>query len=80
MVPTSRRDRVHSFFPARFLRHGISINGPKLLGLEKERGSLAVGLAADLVGMRGNPMEDPRALTNIDFVMKDGRVHRHDRR
>jgi imidazolonepropionase-like amidohydrolase len=71
---------VEAGIPAADILRIFTINGAKLLGIEKERGSLAVGMAADLIGMSRNPLEDPRALTAVDFVMKDGRVHRLDRR
>ena len=47
-----------------------------LLGVEKERGALRVGMAADLVATPVNPLRDVNGLKRIDFVMKDGRVWR----
>jgi imidazolonepropionase-like amidohydrolase len=47
-----------------------------LLGVEKERGAIRVGLAADLVATRLNPLRDITGLKKIDFVMKNGTVHR----
>ena len=49
-----------------------------LLGLEGERGRLAAGYYADIVAMPGNPLDDILALRGIHFVMKEGRVFRHD--
>jgi len=71
---------VEAGIPAAEILRIFTINGARLLGIEKERGFLAEGMAADLIAMRTNPLEDARALTTVDFVMKDGRVHRHDRR
>jgi imidazolonepropionase-like amidohydrolase len=34
---------------------------------------------ADIIATRGNPLEDARALKQVSFVMKNGRVHKHDR-
>jgi imidazolonepropionase-like amidohydrolase len=45
-----------------------------LLGVEKERGTIRVGMAADLVATPMNPLRDIDGLKNINFVMKDGRV------
>lgn len=43
-------------------------------GLEQEQGSLAPGMAADLVLLRANPVEDIRATQQIDAVVRDGRL------
>ncbi len=48
----------------------------ELLHINKERGSLAPGLAADIVAMPANPMEDIESLRKINFVMKDGKIIR----
>ena len=37
------------------------------------------GLAADLIAMPANPLDDLRALHDVSFVMKDGVVFLHDR-
>jgi imidazolonepropionase-like amidohydrolase len=50
----------------------------ELLGLEQELGSLAEGKIADIVGVAGDPTEDVAALQQVRFVMKEGRVFRHE--
>jgi imidazolonepropionase-like amidohydrolase len=45
-----------------------------LLGVEKERGAIRAGMAADLVATPMNPLRDIDGLKSINFVMKDGRV------
>ena len=47
-----------------------------LLGVEKERGAIRVGLAADLIATPVNPLRDITGLKKIDFVMKRGQIHR----
>ncbi len=42
-----------------------------------DRGDLKEGLLADIIAVRGNPLEDISALQRPVFVMKDGKVHRH---
>lgn len=64
--------------PADILR-AITSNAARLLDIEKERGPLKVGLAADLVAVPGNPLEDITTLQRVSFVMKDGVIIRHDR-
>jgi imidazolonepropionase-like amidohydrolase len=46
------------------------------LGMEKEIGTIAPGLAADLSAVAGNPLADIAALGRVRFVMKGGRVYR----
>jgi len=46
------------------------------LGLEKEIGAIAPGMAADLVAVVGNPLTDINALRRVTFVMKGGTVFR----
>ncbi len=48
----------------------------EFLGIAGERGALAPGLAADIIAVAGNPLEDIRALERVTFVMKDGTVYK----
>jgi imidazolonepropionase-like amidohydrolase len=50
-----------------------------LLGLSDKVGSLKAGMAADVVGVPGNPLQNIGATRSIVFVMKDGVVYRNDR-
>ncbi len=47
------------------------------LRLGEEIGSVAPGLAADLVAVEGDPSEEIAALGRVRFVMKGGRVYKH---
>jgi imidazolonepropionase-like amidohydrolase len=53
--------------------------GAEAIRMGSEIGSLAPGLAADLVAVRGDPLKDITAMRNVQFVMKGGRVYRNDR-
>jgi len=54
--------------------------GEHLVGLQDEVGRLAPGMAADVIALRDNPLEDISALRRVDFVMQAGFVHRADGR
>ena len=46
----------------------------RLLGLEQETGTIAPGLAADLIAVEGNPAERLEALDEVRLVMAGGRT------
>jgi len=54
----------------------MTTNAARLLGVDKQRGALRVGLAADIIATAENPLDDVAALKNVVFVMKDGKVVR----
>ncbi|MGH7529629.1 MAG: amidohydrolase family protein [Gemmatimonadales bacterium] len=49
-----------------------------LLGLEQDVGTIAPGRRADLVAVRGNPLQNISVLEQVGFVMKDGVVFKRD--
>jgi imidazolonepropionase-like amidohydrolase len=53
-------------------------SGATLLGLEREIGTIAVGKQADLVAVRGDPLQGIAQLEHVDFVMKGGTVFKRD--
>lgn len=58
----------------------ITINGYKAADVQNERGPIKVGNYADLIAVKGNPLEDIDALRNVQFVMKNGQVFKRDGR
>ncbi len=53
-----------------------TLNGAKLLGLDKTIGSLAVGKKADIVAVSGDPLTDIKKMESTSFVMKNGWVYK----
>jgi len=49
----------------------------KSLGLEKEIGTIAPGMQADIVAMEGNPLTDPTSVRRVVFVMKGGTIFKN---
>jgi imidazolonepropionase-like amidohydrolase len=49
-------------------------NAARVLGIEKQVGTLEAGKRADVVAVPRDPLADVTALENVVFVMKDGRV------
>ncbi len=60
--------------PAAVLK-AATINGATALGVEDKLGSIEVGKLADLVVVKGNPVDDIKTARNIQFVIKEGVVH-----
>jgi len=56
-----------------------TVNGAKLLGWDKNVGSLTPGKWADIVAVNGDPLKDIHAMEKVVFVMKNGVVYRQDR-
>jgi imidazolonepropionase-like amidohydrolase len=51
-----------------------TINAAKLLKIDNKLGTVTQGKLADLVAVKGNPLDDISLMEKIDFVMKDGKV------
>ena len=49
-----------------------TIETAKLLSIDMTHGSITVGKVADLVAVKGNPLNDMNLMQNISFVMKGG--------
>lgn len=53
---------------------GVTVNAAKLCGVSDKTGSITKGLAADLVAVEGNPLEDISALGRVAAVYQDGKA------
>ena len=56
-----------------------TMGGARLLGWDKNTGSLTVGKWADIAAVPGDPLKDIRQMEKTIFVMKDGVIYRNDR-
>jgi len=57
-----------------------TLNAAKLLGWEKNLGTLEAGKLADIVAVSGDPLRDIRRMEQTTFVMKDGYVYKGEGR
>jgi imidazolonepropionase-like amidohydrolase len=55
-----------------------TMSSAKLLGWDKNLGSLTVGKWADIVAVSGDPLRDIKSMEKVVFVMKNGVVYRKD--
>ena len=53
-----------------------TLSGADALGLKDKIGAITTGLAADIIAVKRDPLEDIRALEQVDFVMKGGQVYK----
>jgi imidazolonepropionase-like amidohydrolase len=64
--------------PAKDTLQAMTINAARLLGVDKERGSIQPGLAADIIATPENPLDDIQAVRHVSFVMKNGSVFKNE--
>lgn len=57
-----------------------TLNAARLLGVDRQVGTLAAGKTADIVAVPGDPTRDIRAMERPVFVMRNGVVHRQPER
>ena len=48
----------------------------EILGVADQLGKLQIGKLADIIAVPGNPLEDIKVMTEVAFVMKDGKVYK----
>jgi adenine deaminase len=66
---------TYAGLPAAAVLKAATINGATALGVADRLGSVEVGKLADLVVVRGNPLDDIKVARNIRLVVKEGVVH-----
>ena len=52
--------------------------GAEALGMQKQIGTIAAGMQADIIALDGDPREDITSVRRVVFVMKDGSVYKNE--
>ena len=68
----------HGMTPATAI-HAATVNAADLLGIGDQAGSIEPGKNADLIAVQGDPLADVTVLKKVGFVMREGKVHKHER-
>jgi imidazolonepropionase-like amidohydrolase len=50
----------------------------ELFGVSAKLGSISKGKLADIIAVRGDPLQNVRLLEDVRFVMKEGRIYKED--
>ncbi len=56
----------------------MTVNGYKVSETERTRGPIKPGFMADLIAVRGDPLQSIDALRDVQFVLKDGTVFKRN--
>lgn len=70
---------VEAGIPARVILQALTTNAARLLGVEKDRGALRVGMKADIIATAANPLDNIATLKAVTFVMKDGKIFKENK-
>ena len=70
---------IEAGIPPKVILQSLTTNAARLLGVEKERGALRVGMKADIIATVANPVENIQTLKAVTFVMKNGRVFKENK-
>ena len=70
---------VEAGIPARVILQALTTNAARLLGVEKERGALRVGMKADIIATAANPLDNIDTLKAVTFVMKNGKIFKENK-
>ncbi|HEX8492443.1 MAG TPA: amidohydrolase family protein [Pyrinomonadaceae bacterium] len=65
---------VEAGIPAKDIVRMMTTNAARLLGVDKQRGAIKPGQAADIIATPENPFDNIQTLKRVSFVMKDGAV------
>ena len=65
------------FSPMDAIKSGTSL-AAELLERSNDLGQIKKGYIADIIAVKGNPLEDITLLQKVDFVMKDGKIYKNE--
>ena len=66
---------VEAGMPAAYALQAATIRAAEVLGVD-DQGASEPGMRADIIALPGDPLADIAAVMRVDFVMKDGVVHK----
>ena len=66
---------VEAGVPAGYALQAATIHAASVLGVD-DQGVVEAGKRADIIAMPGDPVADISSVLKVDFVMKDGSIHR----
>lgn len=70
---------VAAGMPPMFAIQAATTHAAQLLKHDKDFGSIAPGKYADVIAVKGNPLEDVALLQKVEFVMREGKVYKSAR-
>lgn len=62
--------------PARDALKIMTTNAARPLGVERTRGAIREGLAADIIATPDNLLDNIQTLKRVSFVMKNGKIYK----
>lgn len=66
---------VEAGIPAAYALQAATVHAAEVLGVD-DQGVIEAGKRADIIALPGDPVADINTVMGVDFVMKDGIVHR----
>jgi len=69
---------VEAGMPAYEAIKSATVAASDLLNISEDYGTLEVGKMADIVAVKGDPLEDISILQQVSFVMKDGKIFKQE--
>ena len=64
--------------PAAIALKSATVETAKLLRMENRLGQIKTGMLADIIALAENPLDNIAAVSNVEFVMKDGVVFKNN--
>ena len=68
---------VEGGMPAAEALQSATVTNAKVLGMSDEIGTLEPDKYADIIAVKDNPLQDVKALMDVVFVMKDGKIYKN---